>query len=60
MQTNPYDLKAMKAKVEQIEKLTLELREAGAGIPAIEKNTRTILSITRILKFGVSDPAEVA
>ena len=60
MQTNPYDLKAMKAKVEQIEKLTLELRESGAGIPAIEKNTRTILSITRILKFGVSDPAEVA
>jgi len=60
MQTNPYDLKAMKAKVEQIEKLTLDLRQSGAGIPVIEKNTRTILGITHILKFGISDPAEVA
>ena len=58
MQTNQYDLKDMKAKIDQIEKLTLELQESGNGIPTIEKNARTILSITQILKFGVSDPAE--
>lgn len=57
MQTNQYDLKDMKAKIDQIEKLALELQESGTGIPTIEKNTRTILSITQILKFGVSDPA---
>ncbi len=48
-------LREMKAKIERIEKLTLELKGLGEGLPVIEKNTRNILSATYCLKFGISD-----
>ncbi len=54
------DLKAMQEKIEAIETLCRELQDLGVGIPAVEKNTRNILSFTRILKFGIGDPAELA
>ena len=53
------DLEAMQRKIEQIETLVLELKDAGAGIPVIEKNARAILSFTNILKGGICDPAEL-
>ena len=39
--------------------MAFELRELGAGVPAIEKNVRSILGLTHALKFGVSDVVEV-
>jgi hypothetical protein len=53
------DLKGMGAAVEQIEQLTYKLKELGAGIPAVEKNSRIILSVVNVLKFGISDPADL-
>jgi len=53
------DLKGMGAAVEQIEQLTYKLKELGAGIPAVEKNSRIILSVVNILKLGISDPADL-
>jgi hypothetical protein len=49
----------MKKRVDEIERLTLELKELGQGIPAVEKNARSIMSFTQVLKFGVSDLAEL-
>jgi hypothetical protein len=50
----------MKSRIDQIESLALELKKLGEGAPVVEKNARTILSATYILKFGVSDCAELA
>ena len=52
-------LQEMKTKIDQIETLALELRELGQGVPAVEKNSRDILSATYNLKFGISDIAEI-
>jgi hypothetical protein len=48
-------LQEMKSKIEAIEKLALELKGLGEGLPVIEKNARNILSTTYCLKFGISD-----
>jgi hypothetical protein len=48
----------MKDKIDAIEKLALELRTLGNGVPVIEKNVRAILGFTHVLKFGVSDMVE--
>ena len=32
-----------------------ELRNLGAWIPAVEKNTRSMLNCIYVLKFGISD-----
>jgi len=48
-------LKAMSLKIEEAEKAVMELEELGKGIPVIEKNVRSILSLTNVLKFGISD-----
>ena len=48
-------LREMKGKIEGIEKLALELKGLGEGLPVIEKNARNILSATYCLKFGISD-----
>ena len=55
----PEVLQQMKARIEQIEKLGLELKQLGHGVPVIEKNTRNILSAVYVLKFGISDVVEI-
>ena len=52
-------LKDMKGKIEEIERLVLELRDLGRGMPVVEKNAQSILSFTHVLRFGISDLAEV-
>ena len=52
-------LREMRDKIEEIERLVLELRELGEAVPVVEKNVQAILSLTYVLKFGVSDVAEI-
>ena len=52
-------LREMRDKIEEIERLVLELKELGEGVPVVEKNVQAILSLTYVLKFGVSDVAEI-
>ncbi len=52
-------LQKLKSRVEQIEKLSYELKDLGEGIPVIEKNAQSLLSTAYILKFGISDVAEI-
>ena len=52
-------LQEMKSKIEQIEKLALELNDLGQGIPVIEKNVDHFLNTVFVLKFGISDIAEI-
>ena len=59
MNTASYNLKEMKANIEQIEQLVLKLKASGEGIPAVEKNAMIILSFVTILKYGISDPADL-
>ncbi len=54
---DPDLLKGMERKIGEIERLVLDLREMGKGMPVIEKNTRSILSFTHVLRFGISDVA---
>ena len=49
----------MKQKIEEIERLVFELKDLGRGMPVVEKNTRSILSFTHILRFSISDLAEI-
>jgi hypothetical protein len=49
----------MKSKIEQIEKLAWELNDLGQGIPVIEKNVQNFLDTVFVLKFGISDIAEI-
>ena len=51
-------LKDMKEKIEGIERLVMELRDLGRGMPVVEKNAQSILSFTHVLRFGISDLAE--
>jgi len=48
-------LKKMKEKIDEIERLACEVRDLGCGAPVVEKNTRSILSFTHVLKFGIAD-----
>ncbi len=50
----------MKQKIEEIERLVFELKDLGRGIPVVEKNARSILSFTHVLRFGISDLVEVS
>ncbi len=52
-------LKDMKGKIEEIKRLVLELKDLGTGIPVVEKNAQSILSFTHVLRYGISDLAEV-
>jgi hypothetical protein len=52
-------LKEMKEKIEKIEELIRDLEEMGRGVPVIEKNTRSMLSFVHVLKFGISDAADM-
>ena len=48
----------MKALIDQLENLLLDLKEKGQGMPVVEKNVRAMLSFVRVLQFGISDLAE--
>jgi hypothetical protein len=50
-------LKDMERKIREIERLVLDLKEMGRDMPVVEKNTRSILSFTHVLRFGISDVA---
>jgi len=54
---DPDLLKDMDQKIREIERLVLDLEEMGKGMPVVEKNTRSILSFTHVLRFGISDVA---
>ena len=46
-------------KIEEIEQLAGELNELGQHIPVVEKNSLILLNIAYVLKFGISDIAEL-
>jgi len=50
-----WDLKELNAKIAEIEKCINELRIQGAGLPAVEKNARSMLNCIYVLKFGIAD-----
>jgi hypothetical protein len=52
-------LESMKAEIDAIEQHALALARLGEGVPAIEKNVRSVLSATYVLKFGVSDIVDI-
>lgn len=52
-------LSQMKTKIDQLENLAQELAQLGRGVPMIEKNCRNIISTAYVLKFGISDIAEI-
>lgn len=49
----------LKMTIDQLENLALELKQMGQGVPAIEKNSRSILCAVFNLKLGVSDIADM-
>ncbi|MBW2039921.1 MAG: hypothetical protein JRI46_10110 [Deltaproteobacteria bacterium] len=53
-----WDFGKMKKKIEEIERLVLELKVLGKGMPVVNKNVRAILSFIYVLKFGILDIAE--
>ena len=53
------DIIEMKQKIDDIERLVGELKKLGQGAPVVEKNAKCILSFTHILKFGISDLANL-
>ncbi len=52
-------LKEMKRKIEEIDRLARELADTGRGLPVIEKNVQGIQSFTYALRFGISDIADL-
>ena len=48
-------LEKMKERIEEIDRLALELKAIGQGLPVIEKNVRCLQSFTYALRFGISD-----
>ena len=52
-------VKEMKEKIDQIEELIHDLKKLGQGFPVIEKNAQSMLSFVYILKFGISDAADM-
>ncbi len=53
------NLDRMKTIIDQFGQLLIDLKEIGGGMPFIEKNVKAMMSFIHVLKFGVSDMAEV-
>jgi hypothetical protein len=53
------NFKKMKQKIDDIDRLVGELRELGQAAPVVEKNARSILSFTHVLRCGISDLADL-
>ena len=49
----------MREKIKEAEKLVLELKELGKGVPVVEKNVSNMLSFIFVLKFDISDVADI-
>ena len=49
----------LRSKIDKIETLVGELYELGHHIPTVEKNARILLNTTSVLKFGISDIADI-
>ena len=45
----------MRERIDEIDRLALELKDIGRGLPVIEKNVQAILSFSYALRFGISD-----
>ena len=45
--------------VQEFERLALELKDLGRGMPVVEKNAQAILSFTNVLRYSISDLVEV-
>lgn len=58
-ETQGLDLGHMKAIIDQIERLLKTLDEQGGTMPVIEKNVRGMSCYVNVLKFGISDLAEL-
>jgi hypothetical protein len=52
-------LREMRERIEEIERLVLDLKKLGKGMPVIEKKARSILSFVQVFRFGVCDVAEI-
>ena len=50
---------AMKEIIGQLDELLNELQELGGEMPVIEKNVRAMKSFVTVLRYGISDLAEV-
>ena len=51
------DVTSIDEKIRLLKAAALELRTAGAGIPAVEKNTDRILASIKMLELAISDVA---
>ncbi|MDR3568506.1 MAG: hypothetical protein P4L43_10810 [Syntrophobacteraceae bacterium] len=52
-------LQAMSRKIKEVEEALQEVQRLGEGAPVIEKNVRSILSLTHALRFGICDLADM-
>lgn len=52
-------LQEMKKKIDGIERLVLELKALGNGVPVVEKNAQALLNLTYVLTSSISDVAEI-
>lgn len=53
------DLGRMKGHLDEIEKHLCDLKSLGEESPVITKNVRAMMSFIHVLKFGISDLAEL-
>ena len=58
-ETEMKQLNNMKKIIEEIDHLTNELAATGKGLPVIEKNVLGIQSFIHVLRFGITDIAEL-
>lgn len=52
-------LKEVNSRIDSIEILAREIEDLGSSVPAIAKNARAVLVATYVMRFGVSDLAEL-
>ena len=45
----------MDKRIREMERLAEEVRDLGAGLPVVEKNSRSILCSVEALRYGISD-----
>lgn len=51
------DVTRIDEKIQLLKAAALELRTAGAGVPAVEKNTDRILASIKMLELAICDAA---
>jgi hypothetical protein len=53
------DLEALEKIIGQLDELLTDLGRLGGEMPVIEKNVRAMKSFVAVLKYGISDLAEI-